>query len=47
VEKHRNGPIGKVELMFDENQTTFRTLETSDFGDLVEEAEVSTDEPPF
>lgn len=32
VEKHRNGPVGKVELYFDDKRTTFRTLESADFG---------------
>ncbi len=28
IGKHRNGPIGKVELYFDENNVTFKNLET-------------------
>lgn len=32
IEKHRNGPVGKVELYFDERRTTFLPLEKSDFG---------------
>lgn len=32
VEKHRNGPVGKIELFFDEKRTTYRSLEKSDFG---------------
>lgn len=32
VEKHRNGPVGKVELYFDEKRTTFLSVEKSDFG---------------
>jgi replicative DNA helicase len=32
IEKHRNGPIGKVELYFDEKKTTFMPLEKTDFG---------------
>ena len=32
IEKHRNGPVGKVELYFDEKRTTFVTLEKTDFG---------------
>ena len=27
VEKHRNGPLGKVELYFDEKRTTFKEIE--------------------
>ncbi len=34
VEKHRNGPLGKVELYFDEKHTTFMALESSDFGSI-------------
>ncbi len=45
IEKHRNGPVGKVDLRFDEEKTTFRSIETSDFGDFVPEAEVQSDEP--
>ena len=41
IEKHRNGPTGKVELYFDEKKTTFLAVEKSDFGgfeeNLVEE----------
>ena len=32
VEKHRNGPVGKVELYFDEKRTTFQSLEKADFS---------------
>ncbi len=32
IEKHRNGPTGKVDLYFDEKRTTFMPVETSDFG---------------
>lgn len=32
VEKHRNGPVGKVELYFDDKRTTFVSLEKSNFG---------------
>lgn len=32
IEKHRNGPVGKVELFFDDRRTTFLSLEKSDFG---------------
>ena len=34
VEKHRNGPVGKVELYFDEKRTTFQPLDKSGYGDL-------------
>lgn len=42
IEKHRNGPVGKIELYFDEKRTTFMTIDKSDFG--VFEA-ASTDTP--
>jgi len=45
IEKHRNGPTGKIELHFDEEKTTFRSIEKSDFGDFTPETEV--DESPF
>jgi replicative DNA helicase len=32
IEKHRNGPLGKVELYFDEKKTTFLSVEKSDFS---------------
>lgn len=32
IEKHRNGPVGKVELYFDDKRTTFLSVEKSDFG---------------
>ena len=31
IEKHRNGPVGKVELYFDDKKTTFLNIEKSDF----------------
>ncbi len=31
IEKHRNGPTGKVELYFDESKATFVSLDKSDF----------------
>jgi len=47
VEKHRNGPVGKVDLRFDEEKTTFLSIEKSDFGDYISEAKVGEDEAPF
>lgn len=32
IEKHRNGPVGSVELYFDERRTTFLPIEKSSFG---------------
>lgn len=44
IEKHRNGPIGKVDLKFDEEKTTFLSIENSDFGDFgLQEATVDAD----
>lgn len=34
IEKHRNGPTGKVELYFDDKTATFLSLEKGDFGDF-------------
>ncbi len=47
IEKHRNGPVGKVDLLFDDQQTTFRTVEKADFGDFTPEATVGSDSAPF
>ncbi len=47
IEKHRNGPVGKVDLLFDEESTRFTTPEKSDFGDFVEETRVDSGEAPF
>ncbi|HMP85592.1 MAG TPA: DnaB-like helicase C-terminal domain-containing protein, partial [Candidatus Paceibacterota bacterium] len=32
IEKHRNGPTGRVELYFDDKKTTFRDIDTSSVG---------------
>lgn len=32
VEKHRNGPVGSVELFFNDKQTTFQSLEKADLS---------------
>ncbi len=34
VEKHRNGPVGKVDLFFDEKKTSFLDMEKSEFSDF-------------
>lgn len=39
IEKHRNGPTGKVELYFDDKKATFLSVDKSDFGDLAKENE--------
>lgn len=47
IEKHRNGPVGKIQLKFDEEKTTFRTIDKSDFGDFTPEAHVEEEQAPF
>ncbi len=42
IEKHRNGPIGKVDLKFDDEKTTFLAIDKSDFGDFSNEAAVES-----
>jgi replicative DNA helicase len=37
IEKHRNGPVGKVELRFNDKHANFETLAKTDFG-VFEEA---------
>ncbi len=34
IEKHRNGPVGSIELYFNDKQTTFQSLEKSNLGAL-------------
>ena len=45
IEKHRNGPIGKVDLLFDDQSTTFKTVEKADFGDYSQAVVSSADDP--
>ncbi len=40
IEKHRNGPTGKVELYFDEMRATFLPIDKSDFGALEQSEEI-------
>ncbi|MDO8552145.1 MAG: replicative DNA helicase [bacterium] len=47
IEKHRNGPVGKIDLRFDEAKTTFLPIEKSDFGDFATEAKVGEEDSPF
>lgn len=47
VEKHRNGPIGKVDLFFDDEKTTFKPIDKSDFGDFVTQTSVEGGNSPF
>ena len=39
IKKHRNGPIGQIELFFDEAKTSFRNLAEEREEELVEEVE--------
>jgi len=34
IEKHRNGPTGVVKLYFDQQKTTFMSMDKSDFGEF-------------
>src|SRR3989338_3383697 len=43
IEKHRNGPVGKVELFFDDQKTTFLPIEKSDFGQFSSETSAEED----
>ena len=47
IEKHRNGPVGKIELQFDEKSTRFLSIDKSDFGDFTPEAEVEEETAAF
>lgn len=38
IEKHRNGPTGKIDLFFDERRSTFLSVDKSDFGSEVSAA---------
>lgn len=42
VEKHRNGPTGKVELYFDEKKATFMPIEKGSFKDFEAKEEVES-----
>lgn len=44
VEKHRNGPVGRVELFFDDEKASFVSVEKSDFGDFTEAAAADASE---
>ncbi len=37
IEKHRNGPTGKVDLYFDEKRATFMSVDTKGYGELADE----------
>ena len=46
IEKHRNGPTGKVELYFDQKTTTFLNLEKSNLSEFTQ-SKVSDDLDEF
>lgn len=37
VEKHRNGPVGSVNLYFDDKRTTFQPIDATEYGELATE----------
>lgn len=37
IDKHRNGPVGSIELFFDGERTTFLNLEKSNIGDFMKD----------
>ena len=38
VEKHRNGPVGKVDLYYDDKRTTFMTMDSHGYGAMADSA---------
>jgi replicative DNA helicase len=44
VEKHRNGPVGSIELYFDDKRTTFMSVEKSDFGEFSKPSPIGPDD---
>lgn len=44
VAKHRNGPLGKASLYFEEQSTTFKSLERVHSDEMIEQSETSTDQ---
>ncbi len=47
IEKHRNGPTGKVDLYFDEKKTTFSTLEKSNLDSFAQDMQSSSLDDEF
>ncbi len=47
IEKHRNGPVGRVELYFDDEKTTFLPVEKHNFGDFAEESNEDVNNEEF
>ncbi|MEK7201882.1 MAG: DnaB-like helicase C-terminal domain-containing protein, partial [Patescibacteria group bacterium] len=37
IEKHRNGPTGKVDLYFDSKRTSFQSMDKAGYGELASE----------
>ena len=44
IEKHRNGPTGRIELYFDEKRTTFLPLEKSNLNELMASEQTKNDD---
>jgi replicative DNA helicase len=44
IEKHRNGPVGKVDLYFDEKTTTFMSIEKSSINSFSAPSSMGVDE---
>ena len=42
IEKHRNGPTGKIELYFDDKKSTFLSIDHSDFGGAASNSSIDT-----
>lgn len=47
IEKHRNGPTGKVELYFDGRKTTFLPIDKSNFGSFGDDANIQSEVENF
>lgn len=48
VEKHRNGPVGMIELFYDAEKTTFVSIEKGDFSDFAPSPDMANDDAaPF
>ncbi len=37
IDKHRNGPVGSIDLFFDEERTTFLNVDRSNIGDFLQD----------
>ncbi|MDO8659682.1 MAG: DnaB-like helicase C-terminal domain-containing protein, partial [Candidatus Parcubacteria bacterium] len=47
IEKHRNGPVGKVDLYFDEKTTTFLNMEKSNLSEFTSASKAKEDLDAF